>query len=270
MRVVVVGGSGRTGALVVSLLVEAGDSVVATIRNPRHMADLVRQGAEVVMLDLDASPLADIEHAFAGADAVVFAAGSAEADPSSALDRKGVKRTLLAATKAGVPRYIAISSLGASTATPKNYDWAGAKQYFAAKRAANGYVRDSGLAWTIIEPGTLTDGPGKGKVALTEGIDIDDGKIARADVAATVAAALRVPQSAGHTFQIVAGTTPIAMAVAKASGAPAPAEPARKAARKAAKAPAEPATTKASARKPTAKPATKKTAKTPARKTRRS
>jgi uncharacterized protein YbjT (DUF2867 family) len=124
MRVVVVGGSGRTGALVVKALVKAGDSAVATIRNPRHMAALIKQGVEVVMLDLDSSPLADIEQAFKGADAVVFAAGSGEGE-SNAIDRKGVKRTVLAATKAGVRRYVAVSSLGATTRVPLTYEWGG-------------------------------------------------------------------------------------------------------------------------------------------------
>lgn len=219
MRVVVVGGSGRTGGLIVKALVRAGDEVVATIRTASHMAGLVKQGVEVAMIDLDASPLADIERAFAGADAIIFAAGSAEADPSSALDRKGVKRTLLAATKVGVPRYIAISGLGATTAIPKAYDWPGMKAYFAAKRAANALVRAASLDWTIIEPGTLTDGKATGKVALSEDVEIADGKIARADVAAVVIAALHEPITIGRTFQLVAGKTPIADAIAKAAGA---------------------------------------------------
>lgn len=218
-RVVVVGGSGRTGALIVAALLKAGDEVVATIRNPKHMAALVKQGVEVAMVDLDASPLADIERAFTGAAAVIFAAGSAEADPSSALDRKGVKRTLLAATKTGVRRYIAISGLGATTKIPASYDWPGMKAYFTAKRGANGLVRASGLDWTIIEPGTLTDGKATGKITLTEGIDIEDGKIARADVAALTAACLHDPRTIGHTFQLVTGKTAIATALDKVIGA---------------------------------------------------
>ena len=85
-----------------SARIRGGDAVVATIRNPKHMVELVKQGVEVAMLDLDTSPLADFEQTFKGADAIVFAAGSAEADPSSAIDSKGVRRTVLTATKAGV------------------------------------------------------------------------------------------------------------------------------------------------------------------------
>lgn len=297
MRVVVVGASGRTGALVVKALVKAGDTVVGTIRNPKHMVELVKQGVEAVMLDLDSSPLADIEQAFKGADAIVFAAGSAEADPSSAIDRKGVTRTVLAATKAGVARYVAVSSLGATTRVPLTYEWEGMKAYFDAKRAANKQVRGSKLRWTIIEPGTLTEDKGTGKVALSEGEDVRDAKISRADVADVVAAALREPKSVGHTFQIVGGKTAIVDAVrsvsarapaevveplktrkAKASATEEPAAPAKTAAkapaRKAAKAPAKKATPAkaktAPAKKVPAKKAPTKKAKAPAKKTRRS
>ena len=216
-RVVVVGGHGRTGILVVKALLKNGDAVVATIRNPRHMAEMIKLGAETHVLDLDTSPLADFEHAFAGADAVVFAAGSGESDPKSDIDRKGVQRTVRVAMKAKVPRYVAVSALGATTKLPAGEDWPGAKAYYAAKKTANKVVRNSSLFWTIVEPGTLTDGKATGKVALSEGKDeVAHKKISRADVAATVLAVLAEPKSAGHTFQIVGGTTDIAKAVKQA------------------------------------------------------
>jgi uncharacterized protein YbjT (DUF2867 family) len=213
-RVVVVGARGRTGLLIVKALIKHGDAVVATIRNPKHMAEMVKLGAETHVLDLDTSPLADVEHAFAGADAVVFAAGSAESDPKSDIDRKGVQRTVRVAMKAKVPRYVAISALGATTKLPKTFDWPGMKAYYAAKKTANKVVRNSSLFWTIIEPGSLSDGRATGKIALSEGKDeVADKKISRADVAATVLAVLAEPKSAGHTFQIVGGATEIAKAV---------------------------------------------------------
>ena len=273
MRVVVVGGSGRTGALVIKALKQSGDTVVATIRNPKHMAALVKQEVEVAMLDLDSSPLADFEQIFKGADAIVFAAGSAEADPSSAIDSKGVRRTVLTATKAGVKRYVAVSSLGATTKISESYDWPGMTAYFKAKKAANKSVRESTLDWTIIEPGTLTEAKGTGKIALSEGKNIEDNKIARADVAAVVVAALKEPKSIGRTFQIVGGSTAIGTAVGKAVSGPAPEvepmtaaeKPSKKAPAAVAKAPAKKAAPKkAPAKKAPAKKAPAK--KTPAKK----
>lgn len=214
-RIVVVGGHGRTGRLVVDQLLARGDTVVATIRNPRHMAELVKAGAETVILDLDKSPLIEFERTFAGADAVVFAAGSAEGE-SSAIDRKGTTRTLRAASKADVKRYVSISTLGGSTPVPP--EWTASaemKDYFKQKRAANAAIRESGLDFTIIEPAELTDGKGTGRITLGEA-GVDPGKIARADVAATVVAVLGMPKSKGRTFQITGGTTAIATALSEA------------------------------------------------------
>ena len=218
-RIVVVGGHGRTGKLIVDQLIKNGDTVVATIRNPRHMAQLVKAGAETVILDLDKSTPRDFAVTFTGADAIVFAAGSGDNEPS-AIDRKGVTRTVNAAEKAGVKRYVAVSAIGASTPVPGKWNTPEMKDYFAAKKAGNKKIKSSTLDWTIIEPGELTEGKPTGKVTLSTGAlefdSLKSVKIARADVAATVVAALKAPKSAGKTFQIVGGTTDIQKAVTAA------------------------------------------------------
>src|ERR1700748_1402473 len=122
-RVVVVGGHGRTGMLIVQALVANGDAVVATIRDPKQMADMVKAGAETVILDLEQSTGPEFAFVFKGADAVVFAAGSSVGQTSE-LDSKGVRKTLGAAKKAGVKRYLAISSIGASTGMKLSGEWA--------------------------------------------------------------------------------------------------------------------------------------------------
>ena len=215
-RIVVVGGNGRTGQLVIDLLLKAKHEVVATVRNSAHVARLIKKGVETHLVDLDASPLENIEHAFAGADAVIFAAGSAEGE-SSAIDRKGVQRTVRAASKAKATRYIAISALGASTAMPKGFgESKEMKDYYAAKKTANKLVRNSSLFWTIIEPGGLTEGKPTGKVAISEGKDIENKSLSRADVAAVTVAVLNEPKSVGHTLQLIGGSSTIATALKNA------------------------------------------------------
>ena len=211
MRIIVIGGSGRTGILIVEKLVAAGHSVVATIRNPRHMAETVKRGAETIVLDLDKSPLADFTTTMKGADAVVFAAGSA-AGESSALDRIGTRRTVHAAENAGVKRYLSISAIGASTGLSIRSMNDEMKDYYKQKRAAAKFITSSSLAWTIIEPGELLDTPGTGKVTLSEAA-LEPAPVTRADVAAVTVAVLAEPRTAGHTFQLVNGDTPIATAL---------------------------------------------------------
>jgi len=192
--------------------------VVATIRKPKQMAALVRLGAETVLLDLIESEFDQWVRTLKGADAVIFAAGSATGE-SSALDRKGTLRTVRAAEKAGVKRYLTVSSIGASTGMKLAGDWATPEMvdYYKQKRAANKLLTESSLKWTILEPGELTDGKATGKVKLsTEALK--QGKVSRADVAAVMAAAVRDSKTIGKVFQIVGGTTPIAEAIAKVTG----------------------------------------------------
>lgn len=216
MRVTVIGGSGRTGKLVVEQLLAAKHQVVATIRNPRHMAELVKLGAETQLVDLDKSEFDTIVTAMQGADAVVFAAGSA-AGETSELDRKGTLRTVRAAEKAGVQRYVSVSSIGASTGLSTRSMNDEMKDYYRQKRAAAKHIAGSSLDWTIIEPAELTDDDGTGKV--TASLDKLEGKpIARADVAAVVVATLAEEKAIGKAIQLTGGTTPIRTALTRALG----------------------------------------------------
>jgi uncharacterized protein YbjT (DUF2867 family) len=214
MRVTVIGGSGRTGKLVVEKLIAAGHRAVGTIRNARHMADLVKLGAEVQLVDLDKSAFDVIITAVKGSDAVVFAAGSA-AGETSELDRTGTLRTVRAAEKAGVKRYLSISSIGASTGLSTRSMSGEMKDYYKQKRAAAKHITGSTLDWTILEPGELTDVAGTGKVLLSQAA-IDFESVPRADVAAVTVALLEEPGSVGKVFQLTRGTQTIATALKSA------------------------------------------------------
>ena len=214
MRVTVIGGSGRSGRLVIEKLIAAGHTAIGTIRNPKHMAELVKLGAEVQLVDLDKSEFDVIVNAMQGSDAVVFAAGSA-AGESSELDRKGTLRTVRAAEKAGVTRYLSISSIGASTGLSTRSMNDEMKDYYRQKRAAAKHITGSSLNWTILEPGELTDGGGTGKVVLSQQA-INEESVPREDVASVVVALLEEPKAAGKVFQLTRGTHTIAAALKSA------------------------------------------------------
>ena len=216
MRVTIIGGHGRTGLLLVEQLLAAGHEVVATIRNPKHMADLVGRGAQTQMVDLEGSGFDAIVAAIKGSDAVVFAAGSA-AGETSELDRKGTLRTVRAAEKAGVKRYVSISALGASTGLSTRAMDGEMKDYYRQKRAAARHITGSSLDWTIIEPAELTEVPGTGKIAASLE-KLDNSPIARADVAAVTIAVLNEPQSIGKAIQVAGGVVPIKTALKQALG----------------------------------------------------
>jgi uncharacterized protein YbjT (DUF2867 family) len=86
--------------------------------------------------------------------------------------------------------------------------------YLEAKGEADAYVQNSGLDWTIVRPGGLTDDPGTGLVTATRVLG-NRGRIPRDDVAAVLAACLTTSSAdtIGVTFELFAGDTPIAEAL---------------------------------------------------------
>ena len=192
-------------------LLDQGHSVSGLIRNPDQRSDLDAAGITPVVCDLEGDD--DVAAAVRGADAVVFAAG---AGPGSGAERKrtmdlgGAVKLIDAAKAEGISRYLIVSSLGAGDPPAEGGDVFG--EYLRAKGAADDALASSGLEYTIIRPGHLTDEPPTGKVAL--GDDVDGGEIPRADVAAVLAASLAADNTIGKTFGLVSGTRPIEEALA--------------------------------------------------------
>ncbi|HEY7256571.1 MAG TPA: SDR family oxidoreductase [Solirubrobacterales bacterium] len=206
MDVTIAGGHGRIGLMLGAMLAERGDRVRGLIRNPEQAGDLADAGVEAVICDLEGDD--DVAAAVDGADAVVFAAG---AGPGSGAERKrtmdlgGAVKLIAAAKEAGVRRYLMISSMGAGSPPAEGGDVFG--EYLRAKAAADRALEESGLDYTIIRPGGLTDDPPSGRVSV--GADLPRAQIPRADVAATLAASLTSENTVGKTFELRSGETPI-------------------------------------------------------------
>ncbi|AEW95910.1 MULTISPECIES: NAD(P)H-binding protein [Streptomycetaceae] len=219
MRIVIAGGHGQIAQRLERLLAARGDEVSGIVRRPEQAEALRANGAEPVVLDLESASVDQVAGAFAGADAVVFAAG---AGPGSGVARKHTVDHAAAvlcadaAERAGVRRYLVVSSMGADTPPPPGTDPVFA-EYLKAKGAADAEVRArTALEWTILRPGRLTDDPGTGTVALAE--HTGRGEVTRDDVAAVLAALLDAPGTAGRTLELIGGGTPVERAVAAVSG----------------------------------------------------
>jgi uncharacterized protein YbjT (DUF2867 family) len=212
MRVVVAGGHGQIAMQLERLLAQRGDEVVGIVRNADHVRDLQQAGAQASVLDLEKASVEDVVGVIDGADAVVFAAG---AGPGSGAERKHTvdrdEAVLLsdAALAAGVRRYVMVSAIRVDAADPESDDVF--QVYLRAKAAADAYVRDQDLDWTIVRPGRLTDEPGTGLVQL--GPEVEYGEVPRADVAAVLLGVLDDPATAGKQFNLVSGDTPVAKAL---------------------------------------------------------
>jgi uncharacterized protein YbjT (DUF2867 family) len=207
MRVAIAGGHGQIALRLARVLEDRGDDVVALIRNPDHAADVEQAGAEPAVVDLEHASEDEVAEAIKGSDAVVFAAG---AGPGSGPGRKetmdygGAVKLIEAAKRAGGRRYVIVSSMGADADAPGDDTFA---VYLRAKGRADDAVRASGLEWTVVRPGRLTNDPGTGKVAL--GADVPRGEVSRDDVAQVLAAVLHEPATAGQTLDLVGGDVPV-------------------------------------------------------------
>jgi nucleoside-diphosphate-sugar epimerase len=217
MRIAIAGAHGQVARRLGRLLSGRGDTVVGIVRNPDHEPDLVADGVEPAVLDLETATVDQVAEVIAGADAVVFAAG---AGPGSGTERKHTvdrgAAVLLAdaAERAGVPMYVLVSSMGVEQArkgTPKGMDPVFAVYLQAKLRAEDEILPRPGLDTTIVRPGRLTDDPGTGRITLGHGIEFGD--IPRDDVAAVLAEILRAGK-VNDVVEVVGGTTPLEDAVA--------------------------------------------------------
>lgn len=216
MRIAIAGGHGQIARRLSRLLAERGDTPLAIVRNPAHVADVEGDGATAVLLDLEDTDAPTLAAQLADADAVVFAAG---AGPGSGDARKDTvdrgAAALLAdgATQAGVRRYLLVSSVGAGSEPPEGTDPTFVA-YLRAKTAAEEDLRGRDLDWTILRPGGLTDDAGTGHVRL--GPEIPRGQVPRDDVAAVLVALLDEPRTAGLTLELSEGQVPVVAAIAAA------------------------------------------------------
>lgn len=209
MNVVVVGGHGKIALRLLRLLADRGDTARGMIRDPAQSADLEAAGAEAIVCDIENE---DPTEAVAGADAVVFAAG---AGPGSGPERKrtvdlgGAVKLIEAAKANGIGRYVIVSSIGAHDPSAAEGDF---KSYLEAKHGADEQLIASGLDYTVVRPGSLSDDPGTGNVDISTDLG-RRGEVPRDDVAAVLAEALVADETVGKVFELFAGDTPVAEAV---------------------------------------------------------
>ena len=216
MVVAIAGGHGKIGLLLTTLLAERGDRVLSVIRKPEHADHVASAGGEPVLVDLEHAEPEELAQAISDADAVVFAAG---AGPGSGAARKetvdyGAAVLLVkAAHIANATRYVMISSMGADA------DRGGEDVFDAYQRAkgrADDELAESGLEYTIVRPGGLTDEQPTGEVRIAT--VTGRGEIPRADVAAVIAGCRAEPRTIGHTFEVISGEDQIELALAELIG----------------------------------------------------
>lgn len=198
MRITVVGGNTGTGAQVVRIAAQEGHQVTCLSRSgatspPEGVRDLRGDALEAEV----------VRAAVTGADAVVVTVGGAS---GSARHRTQVTRSVIAAMRdAGVRRLVVHSSLGVGDSMEL---MPGPARLFArvvlGKALADhaeqeAAVAESGLDWTVVRPGGLSDGPATGAYVVQETAEGRPMKalITRTDVAAHIVCILDDPATFG-------------------------------------------------------------------------
>ncbi|MFI7701286.1 NAD(P)H-binding protein [Nonomuraea sp. NPDC049480] len=207
MRIIIAGGHGK---IALRLAERLKPGAVGLVRNPAHVADVEATGARAVVCDLEQASVDEVTDIVRGGDAVVFAAGAGPGSGAArkdTVDRAASALLADAAERAGVRRFIQISSMGTGKPPVPGRDEVWAAYIKAKTEAEEDLRRRDGLAWTILRPGRLTDEPGTGLVRLAP--EVPPGSVPRDDVAAVIVALLENPGTAGRTLELVSGETPI-------------------------------------------------------------
>lgn len=212
MRVLVVGGTGRTGARIAAAAVAAGHGAVALGRSAGP--DTLPAGVEAVRGD--ATDAAALRTALRGIDAVVVSLSIPRAGPSPFarvtgppdLHSRSARLLLAAMGDLGVRRLVKISAQGVGPSAPRA-GWgfralvavSNLGPAFADHAVADALVEASATDFTIVHPPALADGPGTGRAVAGESEETGTfTRLPREDLARWVVATL--PDASFHRRRV--------------------------------------------------------------------
>ena len=200
--VLVAGATGGTGSLVVAELVKQGYPVRAFVRNSAKAVE--RLGADVEAVVGDLKDPASIAAALDGVGAVINTASASGGPENSAehVDFEGARNLAEAALAAGVGQYVLVSSRGVTD--DDHYLNRMFNNILIWKRRGEEAVAASGIPYTIVRPGGLSDDPGGMQTVIFEQGDTQSEGIwiTRADVARICVAALADEAALNKVFEI--------------------------------------------------------------------
>ena len=200
-EVAVSGASGKTGYRIAEELIKADLNPRLLIRPQSHLPDQLKKCPHQRISLFDSGAL---DRALTGADALVIATGarpSVDLTAPMRVDAFGVKRQVESCLRVGVPRIVLVSSLCAGR-------WNHPLNLFGLilvwKRMGEASLETSGLDWTVIRPGGLSER----EKDLDEGIvwsgpDVQtSNSIPRRLVARCCIEALMTPASIGRILEV--------------------------------------------------------------------
>jgi uncharacterized protein YbjT (DUF2867 family) len=207
MRVLITGGTGVIGEGVIPVLLGKGHTVRLLTRGAEKDAEEWPQGVEPFAADV--SDAVSLKGAADDCEAVVHITGIISESPPrvtfEGVNVRGTSNVLEEAERAGIGRFIYVSSLGADR---------GRSLYHESKRRAEEHVRRFSGAWVILRPGSVY-GPGDEVIStllklirVSPVVPVIDGGEQRfqpiwfEDMGAAVAAALENTEASSQTLEL--------------------------------------------------------------------
>lgn len=189
MKLVVFGATGGTGQALLEQALGRGHEVTAAVRTPAKVS-MTHNRLRVVQADVTDAEA--VSAAVRGQEAVLSALGVSDFRPfagATTVYSGGTHNILEAMKSANVERFIGVTSAGvnADPNEPLLYRLLVKpllRGPYRDMRRMEGEVRASGLAWTLVRPVRLTDGPKTGRYRVAPDHRPRAGRtISRADVA---------------------------------------------------------------------------------------
>ncbi|MGF1981932.1 SDR family oxidoreductase [Lactococcus taiwanensis] len=208
MKIFIVGSTGRVGKSLLKSLSTTDHQIYAGARKVEQVPQY--NNVKAVHFDLDWTP-EEMAKQLHGMDAIINVSGSGGKSLLK-VDLYGAVKLMQAAEKAEVKRFILLSTVFALQ--PEK--WVGPgfdslKDYYIAKYFADLYLtKETRLAYTILQPGTLTEEKGTGLIAIN---DNQSGKNTIEDVAQTLKALIHTDQAIGKVITMHNGSLPITQAL---------------------------------------------------------
>lgn len=189
MKILLIGGTGKTGKQILKQGLEGGHQITSIVRNPKNIK-ISNPNLTVVKGNvLDPSSLAQ---SFQGHQVVISALGHKKFFIKTTILSRGTGNIIRAMQQHQIRRFICITSLGINDSRFKLGLYYSLFVipfiilfYFLDKEKQERLIQQSDLDWTIVRPGQLTNGQKRGRYKHGKGLGsyILTKMISRADVA---------------------------------------------------------------------------------------
>jgi len=202
-KVLLFGGTGRTGLEITHLLQAHDDHVIVVARDDSNTVDVEAAGATIVRGDVFDPEALTAAATSAPCDLAICTIGN-RPGADRKVDFDGVRNVVDSCVAAGITRFVLITSIGCgnsrSALSEQTLKFLG--PMCERKTQGEDYLCATDLNWTIIRPGGLSSDPPSGNAILSED-PLTSGEVNRSDVARFTIECLDNPESAGKIYSAV-------------------------------------------------------------------